>query len=486
MPQQKTTLSPGDNILERYKVEAFLGGGGFSSVYLVQDLQASRQDAEAGEAFFALKDLRTEDEHEKARFIFEGEVLRRFSHPALPRLYRVLEDTERRRVFLLLEYIEGPNLETLRRTKPERRLPWQEVRTLLVPVVEAIEYLHGQRPPVIHRDIKPANIIVPQGKRPAVLVDFGIAKEYEMDATTTAIRHCSPGYGAPEQYSGLGTDQRTDIYGLAATCYTLLSGQVPTDAFYRTTTLASKREDPLLPLNRAVPNVPEQVSKAISQALAIGQDQRFSTVEDFWQALNACEEGSDQKKKYALLHEKPSIDKSSFSLPATSCGKRQDHGKPKWTLFWATLIALVLILSLLFGLGLQTMGGFKTSTRKSGTSPTSQAPSNLRASSYSGTIYDVATNRPTPMSLTNIEQHLAEISGTFSGLHTTGAWKGVLDTSKHIFFTVSGSQAHAPFFFQGSIRADGQLVGNYCTLDQAGQCTSGYGIWSVSPGTLGK
>src|SRR5438445_12582237 len=109
--------------------------------------------------------------------------------------------------------------------------------------MDAITYLHKQHPPVLHRDIKPSNIIVPAGG-PPVLVDFGIAKEYEPDSTTTTVRRCSPGYGAPEQYSS-GTNNRTDIYGLGATFYVLLSGIVPADAFNRMIRLGSKESDKL-------------------------------------------------------------------------------------------------------------------------------------------------------------------------------------------------------------------------------------------------
>jgi serine/threonine protein kinase len=86
----------------------------------------------------------------------------------------------------------------------------------------------------VHRDIKPSNIIVPARGGEAVLVDFGLAKEYVIDNTTTLIRHGSPGYAAPEQY-GSGTSPQTDIYGLAATLYTLLTGTVPIDAITRVT-----------------------------------------------------------------------------------------------------------------------------------------------------------------------------------------------------------------------------------------------------------
>ncbi|HEV2655349.1 MAG TPA: hypothetical protein VGT82_10335, partial [Ktedonobacteraceae bacterium] len=59
----------------------------------------------------------------------------------------------------------------------------------------------------------------------------------------------------------------------------------------------------------------------------------------------------------------------------------------------------------------------------------------------------------------------------------------VLDTSKHILFTVAAHAGQASIFFQGSLRADGNLVGNYCRQDASGQCVGDYGVWSVAPTT---
>ncbi len=148
------------------------------------------------------------------------------------------------------------------------------------------EVLHSQHPPIIHRDIKPANIIVPNGSHDTVLVDFGIAKEYDPDSTTTAIRRCSPGYGAPEQYS-IGTNTRTDIYGLGATMYALLTGIVPADALYRMTQLGSGKTDSLEPITDLVPDIPPLVAEAIHKSMAINSNECFATVAEFWQALNA-------------------------------------------------------------------------------------------------------------------------------------------------------------------------------------------------------
>ena len=271
------TLPNGTIIRDRYVIEGLLGKGGFGSVYRVKDKRVKGN-------LFALKELIDPSKQERDRFTFECEVLRRLDHPSLPRVYHTFSDDATFRAYMLMDYIEGPNLEVLRQKQPQKRLPLSQVLSIMAPIIKAVSYLHSQQPPIIHRDVKPANIIVSTAGDEAVLVDFGIAKEYEPDSTTTTVRRCSPGYGAPEQYSS-GTNIRTDIYGLGATFYALLTGVVPADAFYRMMQLGSKNADPLEPVSLLVPDIPAPVSAAIEKAMAINIDHRFETVEQFWQAL---------------------------------------------------------------------------------------------------------------------------------------------------------------------------------------------------------
>src|SRR6266480_5869553 len=148
------TLPPGAIVGDRYLVIALIGTGGFSAVYLVQDQQ--REDS-----FFALKEVIATDKETIEHFTFECSLLERLVHPALPRVHSVFEDEERNRLCMLMDYVEGPNLETLRHIQPEKRFSLPVITAILAPIVDAIEYLHQQDPPIIHRDIKPSNIIVP-------------------------------------------------------------------------------------------------------------------------------------------------------------------------------------------------------------------------------------------------------------------------------------------------------------------------------------
>ena len=497
MQQLQTSLAPGTLVQERYKVEGVLGKGGSSIVYLVRDMHYVNDQNVPGEPFFALKVLMNQNEQEQLRLAFEGEVLQRLSHGALPSIYQVYAGTRDDYAFILMDYIEGPSLDALRRQQPEERFSLPLMLQMMEPVVDAIAYLHKQQPPIIHRDIKPGNIIVPGAGKSAVLVDFGIAKEYDPEATTTALRRVSPGYGAPEQYSSVGTYPRTDIYGLAATCYTLLTGSVPADAFHRLTNLASNNLDPLIPVNARVPTIPEPVAQVLQRALSVRIENRFSTVEEFWQALKAgamqqttaLAEGKATSSGQAPMVVKQAGKNSLFSN-AQRHGQRSDRKKHGFFLTLALIFPVLLILGLGFRLFTYSHSRSDTSARVvkslpvkvSATATAATATYPMLASTYSGTIHDLLTQTTTSMSLTKVQQNSQGVDGSFAGLQVTGAFKGVLDGSKHIFFTVTVSTTHKAFFFEGTVRQDHNLAGNFCNVDAVGQCVSDYGVWSVAPG----
>ncbi len=278
---RQTMLPVGSILRERYKIEGLLGKGGYGSVYLVRDLRVKGN-------LFALKETSNPNKKDQQRFLFEGELLKKLDHHALPRVYRVFDDDAHQRTYMLMDYIEGPNLEALRRQRPDKRLTVSQVLSVLVPIADAAHHLHSQQPPVLHRDIKPSNIIVPLSGDAAVLVDFGIAKEIVPDGTTTAFRTGSPGYAAPEQYSR-GTSERSDIYGLGATMYTLLTGSLPTDALDRMTKTSNGEPDSLMPVHALTPNVSLAVSNAITRAMALNSNDRFASIEQFWSAFSAQE-----------------------------------------------------------------------------------------------------------------------------------------------------------------------------------------------------
>lgn len=522
-----TTLPVGSVLQNRYIIERLLGKGGFGAVYLVKDRRVRGN-------LFALKEVVDPDKKERQRFTFEGNLLAKLDHPALPRVYRTFEDDTSGRAYMLMDYVEGPNLEVLRQKQPDKRFTLARTLQIMEPVVSAVSYLHQQDPPIVHRDIKPSNIIVPENNDEAVLVDFGIAKEYDMESTTTAIRRCSPGYGAPEQYAK-GTNPRTDTYGLAATFYVLLTGQVPTDALYRMTRLGSKHPDPLVPVSELVPEIPLPVSNAIAQALAINSNERFATVDEFWQALRDTPiDEVPTIQPAAIASTTQDVAEASTQLPVPAVAprsekipfaiKKEQTRSRRRALLWPVLIVVALLALIggvaygsgLFSLSLKQANHATTpivahksarpttiSTTKPTTIPASKPtakpttqPANTPVSSYptlaglyNGTINDRLTTPPTSssMTLSSVQQSGANVNGNLvlgNGLQGDGPFNGTVSQNKAIQFTVPGLYGHLPLLFQGRIQANGSMSGTYCSYRGNYQCDNqagGYGDWNVSP-----
>ena len=509
MQSVKTTLPLRSIVADRYQIEDLLGKGGFGSVYLVRDLRVQQN-------VFALKEIVDPAQNERRHFTFEAELLKRTDHPSLPRVYRVFDDPEHGRAYMLMDYIEGPNLEKLRRRQTAKRLPLAEVLTLLGPIFEAVAYLHRQQPPIVHRDIKPSNIIAPDSGERTMLVDFGIAKEFDQEATTTAIRHATPGYGAPEQY-GTGTDTRTDIYGLGATLYTLLTGTPPVDAFFRMTQQMSKQADPLPTVKELLPDMPERVSDAIAQAMNLEKQERFQTVEDFWQALQPEQYLAAGAAVAAMAGVAPI---AQVNAVAHAVPERVARPYRK-----GIVVALLLLLAL--GIGFVSALAFlpklhnqqanaptatvtahatvtvhtATATAKPTPTPTphptaTPVPPSYPAltSVYTGSLHDNNGGIDANMTLQGVAQNGQNIQGEFhvsSPLSGNGPFTGTVNTSSAIRFIVhsSDADAQAPLLFTGQVQQNGQMSGQYCSLDSTGNCNpaaGGYGSWAVQPGASGS
>lgn len=534
----QATLPVGTVVGNRYIVEELLGKGGFGAVYLVRDQRVRGN-------LFALKEVIDADKKERIRFAFEGEVLKRLDHPALPRVYRVFDDEKRSRAYILMDYIAGPNLETLRQQQPERRFSLTKAFSMMAPIFEAVTFLHEQNPPIIHRDVKPANIIVPTADDSTVLVDFGIAKEYDPNSTTTAIRRCSPGYGAPEQYS-MGTNTRTDIYGLGATLYALLTGDIPEDAFYRMTQM-SNSVDPLEPVKHVVPSIPLAVSQAIERAMTINSNERFASVQEFWQALNA----------YQLQRETPipaSVPVSPYATTTPNTPRPPVYkpvNRPQVNVVPApvqmrnpsfigdsgettrkrrrVLPLILLVLAILLFVGSATAVGvlFSLGTHQSAHAPTpvathhsnvlstptvkpttapnttpvlptttpapTQPPSPVYSSVagvHSGTVTNTNSNQTANMTV-SLQQSQSAISGNvtiYSPLSGSGPiTSGYVTTKNYIQFIVQPNGL-APLFFNGTVQSGGSMGGSYCSLGSNGKCdpnAGGQGHWSTNAASSG-
>jgi cbb3-type cytochrome oxidase subunit 3 len=144
-------------------------------------------------------------------------------------------------------------------------------------LLDALDYLHSQQPPIIHRDIKPQNVKL-TSRNQIVLLDFGLAKgtarEMTQAGSNSSIFGYTPSYAPLEQAQGAGTDPRSDIYSLSATLYHLLTGTKPVDAVTRASCILNGQPDPLTPAREINPLIPPGLDEVIMQGMALKRDKR--------------------------------------------------------------------------------------------------------------------------------------------------------------------------------------------------------------------
>lgn len=207
---------PGDVLYETYRILDVLGKGGNGTVYLARHERSGR--------LWAVKEIAKEG----SRLIMEAELLKKLKHPGLPAVGDILEQGEM--LYLVMDYIEGHSLKELLEEK--KAFSQEQVADWGLQLCRVLEYLHSRTPSVIYRDLKPSNIMQREDGT-LVLVDFGTARERKAEAVGDTVWLGTRGYAAPEQYGGRGqTGPKTDIYGLGAVLYHLLTGHNPADPPY--------------------------------------------------------------------------------------------------------------------------------------------------------------------------------------------------------------------------------------------------------------
>jgi serine/threonine-protein kinase len=256
----------------KYRLDAVLGEGGFGITYrathtllqqvvVVKTLKSKHEDT-------------AEFSQLRQRFMTEARTLAQFQHPHIVRVIDCF--VEAGLPFIVMDYIPGNTLGDLSRNRP---MPEAEAIAYIRQVGLALQEIHKQG--LVHRDVKPENIILRKGTNQVILIDFGIARHFTPGLTETNTGMVSEGYAPIEQY--LPRHQwtpATDVYALAATLYTLLSGQPP---------VASVLRDrlPLINLYEFQPNLNAVVKQAVLRGMAMEVSQRPASINAWLRLLPA-------------------------------------------------------------------------------------------------------------------------------------------------------------------------------------------------------
>ena len=268
----------------RFTVGKVLGQGGFGVTYLGGDTTLDRPVAI--KEFFPQGCIRqgttvrpsgalTTAEYQAARqkFLDEARVLAKFHHRGIVAVYSTFE--ENNTAYMVMEFVRGSTLLSL--VEARGPLPEEEVVSYMAQVADALSVVHQAG--LLHRDVKPENLMVTQEGR-VVLVDFGTARAFTSGKTRRMTATLTPGYAPLEQY---GQHARfgvfTDLYALGATCYHLLTGEMPVPATDRAAGVE------LRPPHVLSSNISRTVSDAVMWAMQMRAEARPQSAHDFLQAL---------------------------------------------------------------------------------------------------------------------------------------------------------------------------------------------------------
>ncbi|HEY9837575.1 MAG TPA: serine/threonine-protein kinase [Vampirovibrionales bacterium] len=270
---------PGEKLLNgKYTIKSQLGQGGFGITYLARDDR---------DRPFAIKTLGRkarfiqELAKYKEEFLKEADCLSRCIHPSIVRLEEVI-DTESL-CCIVLEYIDGTPLAQL--VKQKGRLSEREALFYTYQIADALSLVHQQG--FLHRDVKPMNIVLRKERSDAVLIDFGLAQEFSQDGVEIHPKQGSRGFAPLEQYDLRALrGAYTDVYGLAATLYALLTAKVPASASSRDRSWVKTQTDPLIPPQTLNQTVSDRVNTAILKGLALVPENRPQSIEAWLELLS--------------------------------------------------------------------------------------------------------------------------------------------------------------------------------------------------------
>ena len=273
-----TGLEAGMVLRDRYEIVSLRGHGAFGAVYKAVDRGL---DEPRTVAVKLIHPMVAADVRALKRIKREVAIARELNHPSVVGVWELAE--WRDFTFIVMQYIEGPNIDDRIAGQAEDRLSPELALKYLGDISSGLDYLHGQDPPVIHRDLKPSNILIEKRTDRAVITDFGLAREIKdtMSRVSMADTSGSPPYMAPEVWDNKRPTIQTDIYALGIMVYEMLSGELPfrgPDYGYQHRNIEAEPVDGL----------PDPLNRTILKALAKAPAERYASAGEFVATIEAA------------------------------------------------------------------------------------------------------------------------------------------------------------------------------------------------------
>src|SRR6478609_4691615 len=307
----------------RYKLEAKLGSGGMSTVYLANDGTLDRDVAVK-----VMHREMSEQPDQLERFRQEARAVAKLSHPNVVAVIDAGEDGGH--PYIVFEYVEGETLK--QRIARVGALDVQEALAYTIEVARGLTVAHARQ--MVHRDIKPQNILIdPDGR--AKLTDFGISRQLEGDGLTATGRVLgTTDYVAPEQAMGRGVDPRSDIYSLGVVLYEMLIGDVPFHADSQVGVAMKHVNEELPDVQRRRPEVSSAVALVVERATAKDPAERYQRIGEMIDDLETALE-VEAARAGSTSGEATSV------LDAVPPPRRKLAGGARWS--WAAVALLALV-----------------------------------------------------------------------------------------------------------------------------------------------
>ncbi len=304
-----------------FQIKRTIGRGGMAVVYLAVQESLGRD--------VCLKTMPTSKGNSTSfveRFMNEGRIIAALQHPHIITIYDI--GTTGDLVWISMEYVNGGDL----KNRIDLGMNPLEALELLVNIGNALDFAHKRG--IIHRDVKPQNILFRRDGT-ALLSDFGIAKEVQIDTelTSTGTILGSPFYMSPEQAEGMQVDGRTDIYSLGVLFYEMLTSERPYPGDTAIKVIMQHIQSP-------VPELPEdlqQYQSLLNKMMCKEPDQRMPTAAALVEEAEAL---------HQTLH-REMYPSATAEIEAKAIQKEKDRlqaEKRKWrlTILGACVVVLVI------------------------------------------------------------------------------------------------------------------------------------------------